>query len=586
MRGLFLSNTLTSISLPHKRAVLLLASCVLLLTQCAKQVVPAGGPKDVTPPKAVKTSPENFSTNLYPRTVSITFDEFIDLKDPATQVFISPTTSTKPLVKLRNKTIEVTLPDTLQPNTTYSIYFGNAIRDLDEGNVLDNFQYVFSTGSYIDSLQLKGTVFNSLDNKPYANALVMLRTDPSDSAIAKTRPDYFARTDADGLFKIGYLRSARYRVTALDDANSNFRYDPTETVAFYDSLVNVVDTNKTVRLYMFRAEPLQNKLLSAKVSTNSRVAVAFAKGVSDLQAELTEPSQTNLQYTYTLQRDTVTLYLPKINADTVRLRLRDDSMDTLVRLRLPPVSPRDTIKRKGNSSSFDVSTNLFRSKADLILPHAQPLRLFFSMPVSAYDSTRLTLVKTSDSTKALPMRTFVGIDTLTHRYFLQVNFNAQTDTAYRLLLSDSLAHDALRTYSRKQRLDFRSGEAEESGNLIVHVKGMDSSSQHILVLQSTGIGYEQRWVLQGKTADVKANDLVPGAYTLQLIYDQNRNRRRDSGNYWQHRQPEKASSYSGGVAIRANWDMEVTVNADNETTATNSGKGLKGSKEPTGTKKK
>ena len=304
------------------RTVLCLLSVVCcLLVQCAKQVTPGGGPRDTEPPKAVKMTPENFSTSIYPTTVTITFDEFIELNDAQTQVFMSPAASTKPVVTLRNKTIEIDMPDTLRLNTTYTLYFGNAIRDLNEANVLKNFQFVFSTGSFIDSLRLQGFVYNALDNKPYANALVMLRRDASDSAIVKTLPDYFTRSDEQGFFRMDYLRGDTFRLTAVDDANSNFRYDATEAVAFRDTLVVVKDTTQTVRLYMFKAEAATNRVISARhTSATNRVVVAFAKPTENLQATLLAPVEAPLAYTYNFYRDTVTFYAPPLTGDTLRMR--------------------------------------------------------------------------------------------------------------------------------------------------------------------------------------------------------------------------------------------------------------------------
>lgn len=557
------------------RTALLLGSCVLLLTQCAKQVVPTGGPKDETPPQTVRMSPENFTTNFYRRDIEISFDEFIELKDAPTQVFMSPSTHVKPTVKLRNKTIYIALPDTLQPNTTYTLYFGTAIRDINEGNVLKNFQYVFSTGSYIDSLRLQGFVYNALESKPYANASVMLRRNASDSAIVKTLPDYFTRTDEQGFYRMDYLRGDAYKLTALDDANSNFKYEPSENVGFRDSLVIIKDTSQIVIMQLFKAEPEKNKLVSARtVGSTGRITVVFAKAVENLKADLVEPVQTNLNYTYNLHRDTVTLYTPTLTVDSLLLHLHENNIDTTLRLKFAPVLARDTLKRKQAGGSGDIVTNLGRTSRDVILPYNIPLRVTFPTPLSFFDSSRIRLSTKSDTTKLLPIQSTLIVDTFFHKHVLQLGYSFKRDSVYVLHLLDSLGHDARRNYTKAKRFEFRYGTPDESGNALIHVKSMDSSRQYILILRSTPLGYERKWMLTGKDADVKANDLVPGAYTLQLVRDDNRNGRRDTGNYWEHRQPETVTNYSGGVTIRANWDAEITLQATgSEPTA--GGKGLK-----------
>lgn len=505
----------------------------------------------------------------------ISFDEFIELNNAQTQVFMSPATRQKPQVKLRNKTLYVTLPDTLQPNTTYTLYFGTAIRDVNEGNVLKNFQYVFSTGAYIDSLRLQGFVYNALESKPYANALVMLRRDATDSAVVKTLPDYFTRTDEQGFYRMEHLRGDAYKLTALDDANGNFKYEPSETVGFRDSMVVVSDTSQIQNLQLFKAEPVNNKLVSARtVGSTGRITVAFAKAVENLQAALVEPTQTNLNYTYNLQRDTVTLYTPVLTTDSLLLHLQQIGIDTTLRLRLTPVSGRDTLRRKQAGGSNEPTANLARTSRDVILPYNTPLRVTFQTPLTFVDSSRLTLTAKTDTTKALPFTSALVVDTFFHKHVLEVNFPFKRDSSYVLFLLDSLGHDARRNFTRAKRFEFRYGTPDESGNALIHVKRMDSSRQYILILRSTQLSYERKWVVGGKEADVKANDLVPGSYTLQLVRDDNRNGRRDSGNYWEHRQPEILTNYSGGVTIRANWDAELTLQATGEESTTG-GKGLK-----------
>lgn len=549
-----------------------------LLVQCAKQVTPGGGPRDTEPPKAVKMMPENFSTSIYPTTVTITFDEFIELNDAQTQVFMSPAASTKPVVTLRNKTIEIDMPDTLRLNTTYTLYFGNAIRDLNEANVLKNFQFVFSTGSFIDSLRLQGFVYNALDNKPYANALVMLRRDASDSAIVKTLPDYFTRSDEQGFFRMDYLRGDTFRLTAVDDANSNFRYDPTEAVAFRDTLVVVKDTTQTVRLYMFKAEAATNRVISARhTSATNRVVVAFAKPTENLQATLLAPVEAPLAYTYNFYRDTVTFYAPPLTGDTLRMRLQLTDIDSTLSLRMLPVTARDTMRRKQTAAS-EPTSNMARTSRDFILPFGYPLRVTFPIPIASFDSSRIALSLRSDTTVRLPFAASLFTDTFYHRSVLQLEHPFKQDSVYVLRLLDSTAVDVQRRYTKAQRFEFRYGTRDESGSLIVHVKDMDSTRQHLLILRSNALAYQRTWILNGKEADVNVADLVPGAYTLQLVFDDNRNNKRDSGNYWQRKQSETTINYSGGVTVRANWDTEVTLQAVSGATSGGGigGKGIKG----------
>ncbi|MEK6616765.1 MAG: Ig-like domain-containing protein, partial [Bacteroidota bacterium] len=154
---------------------LLLASGFwLLASRCAQIVNPNGGPKDVSPPHAVKYIPDSAKTNFSTKNIVIVFDEYIQLNDLQKQLVISPPMNIQPEIKVKGKSLLIELKDTLRKNTTYTFNFGNSIRDFTEANALEDFQYVFSTGSFIDSLKLSGAVKNAFDLKTEKGILVML----------------------------------------------------------------------------------------------------------------------------------------------------------------------------------------------------------------------------------------------------------------------------------------------------------------------------------------------------------------------------------------------------------------------------
>src|SRR4029450_8227611 len=118
------------------------------------------------------------------------------------------------------------LDSELKPQTTYTVNFGNAVKDITEGNTMLNYQYVFSTGDYIDSLRIQGVVKGAEDGQPKEKVFVMLHSDLSDSVIVKERPAYYAITDKAGSFTIGHIKEGVYKLFALNDQNFNLLYDP------------------------------------------------------------------------------------------------------------------------------------------------------------------------------------------------------------------------------------------------------------------------------------------------------------------------------------------------------------------------
>jgi uncharacterized protein (DUF2141 family) len=217
----------------------LLSSVFFLLSSCAQQGSITGGAKDEKPPEVVSSEPANFTTHFKSDHIEISFNEYFDLKDIAKQLVVSPPMSKKPDFKVRGKKLEINFKDSLQPNRTYAINFGDALVDLNEGNPIKNFQFVFSTGSTIDSLQAGGRVIQAFDNKPAEDILVMLYKDNADSLPLKTTPLYLSRTNKEGKFTLKNLAGGSYKIFALKDGNNNLMFDqPAEAVAFQDSLIS------------------------------------------------------------------------------------------------------------------------------------------------------------------------------------------------------------------------------------------------------------------------------------------------------------------------------------------------------------
>ncbi|OFY55421.1 MAG: hypothetical protein A2X22_11170, partial [Bacteroidetes bacterium GWF2_49_14] len=223
----------------HRGLTLCLVPCALcLFLSCAQQGSLTGGAKDEKPPVLVKSEPGNYSTRFTATKVTLTFDEYFELRGISQKLVVSPPMDKKPEFKIRGKELEIVFKDSLQPNRTYALNFGDALVDLNEANPLKNFQYVFSTGTEIDSLEASGKVVLAFDGKPAEDVLVMLYTGTSDSMPIKEIPIYISRTDKEGKFTLRNMAAGSYKIFALKDANSNMLFDqPTEAVAFMDSLI-------------------------------------------------------------------------------------------------------------------------------------------------------------------------------------------------------------------------------------------------------------------------------------------------------------------------------------------------------------
>ncbi len=218
---------------------------------CANMAPPTGGPRDSLPPRLVSAKPPDSARNFNSKKFNLEFDEFVQLDNTNENLLVSPTPKIPPLVESKLRTVTVTIKDTLEPNTTYSIDFGNAIKDINEGNVYKNFRYVFSTGHAIDSLEVSGKVIIAETGKSDSTLIVMLHTHLDDSAVIKEKPRYVARLDPTGSFHFRNLPPGTFAIYALKDEGGQRKYmSQKQLFAFADSPVNT-EKPGSITLYAY-----------------------------------------------------------------------------------------------------------------------------------------------------------------------------------------------------------------------------------------------------------------------------------------------------------------------------------------------
>ena len=223
-----------------KWSILIAGVMFAVILGCARQAAPTGGPKDITPPRVVKSNPPDKSTMFKGKRVVITFNEFIALDKITDNFIISPPLSKKPDIVANRNNLEIDFKEKLKDSVTYTLYFQDAVRDLNEGNPFYNYQFVFSTGNTIDSLSLTGNIFNASNLEIPANAIILLYRNLTDSAAARKMPDYVTFPDKNGGFRVNNIMAGKYRLYALQDKNNNKRFDLSdEGFAFLGIIIEV-----------------------------------------------------------------------------------------------------------------------------------------------------------------------------------------------------------------------------------------------------------------------------------------------------------------------------------------------------------
>lgn len=221
---------------------------------CGQQIPPTGGPRDSLPPKLVSSIPEYGIKNFKGDRITLTFDEYVTLDNPFEKITYSPIPKSNPNAEGRLKNVTIKIKDTLEENTTYNIDFGNSLKDINEGNILKDFSFVFSTGPYLDSAYLIGKVIVAETGNTDSTMIAVLHKNLDDSAVAKEKPRYYTRLKGDGSFLFRNIKAGTYRIFAIKDADGGKKYDqPSELIAFADQPVEM-GKDTAIVLYAFAAE--------------------------------------------------------------------------------------------------------------------------------------------------------------------------------------------------------------------------------------------------------------------------------------------------------------------------------------------
>jgi hypothetical protein len=306
--------------------LLVIFSQLVIPTGCANMIPPSGGPRDSLPPVLVSINPPDSTKNFAGKRIVFQFDEFVTVDNPRENLLVSPVPKIDPLVESRLRTVTVTIKDTLQENITYSIDFGDAIRDINEGNVFKDFKYVFTTGSHFDSLQITGNVIVAETGAVDSTLIVMLHASFDDSAVIKERPRYIAKLEQDGRFKFENLPPARYAIYAMKDEGGQRRYlSKGQLFAFSDSAINTAASPPPVTLYAY-IEEKQEQTAPSDITTPGRPAARNRPGTVDRLSFTTNTQNQQLDLLSNLKLN----FSTKIrDFDSTKLRLTNETYENV-----------------------------------------------------------------------------------------------------------------------------------------------------------------------------------------------------------------------------------------------------------------
>lgn len=522
--------------------------CMTIFSQCANPISPTGGDPDEDPPKldSLESTP-SLQTNFEIQDLYFAFDEWVVVRDPFQQVVISPPLQTFPEVttKGRGVILKFDSEETLLENTTYTINFGSAIQDLNEGNVLENFKFVFSTGDIIDSLKISGHVIDAKEKTPIEGALVMLYDQLSDSMIYQSRPVYFSKSAKDGSFQIENIREDTFQLLALKDENLNYLYDlPTELIAFIDTSIYIGNDSAAIKykLSLFQKEnpvniesTITNLDGVIKVLFNQVIDASNAVPLTDLEGMMVRHEFDTLMIWHTD---------PLVNEHKIEIR----ALNLIDTITIAAKEENDNPRRPGfKYLRSNTRNNAGRTPFD-------PISLRFTNPITQFDSSKIRIVLDSVTFNDFTLQ----IDSVDRRY-LNINASWPEESQGTLVIlpgcaSDMFGQEIIDTTTIK----FKNEALKNFGNIKLNAANLDTNQTYIIHLRDQE-KVIRRAVIQGQTAwSATYSMLTPKTYNVEVILDLNGNGKWDTGEYSEKRQPEPYLKQDI-EPLRAGWDVTAQI---------------------------
>lgn len=571
---------------------------LIFISGCANQGYPEGGPKDESPPRMVASDPPMNATNFKGDEIEIEFNELIVLRDAMQKVVVSPPLNKPPIIRGLGNKVTVILDEELQPATTYTIDFADAIQDNNEGNPLTGFTFSFSTGETQDSLQVSGHLFEADTHTPVAGALVMAHSNLADTAFTKTVPARVAKTNEKGEFTIMNLAEGKYRIFALEDMNRNYRFDqPGERIAWYPDLVEptfewrdrvdslfkdsvTLDTvlytkelvylPDSIQLFLFQEDFEDQYLDTRERKERHRLDFIFNRPLEDSLRVKPIPSVTEKDdwfiYERSLRHDSVMIWITDsslIARDSLTIEavypVRDslnnlvDRVDTLKMFYRDRDTQENRKRRDGDEKEKPARVPLSVRLPGGNLDIGTSVLLSFPVPLSGIVIDSMELTQKAD-TVFQPVNFNIFQDSIRIRNFKIVH-PWMPGGEYRLVIDSAAFQGIYGRVNNPLKSEFKIKTEESYGTLYIDVPNAGDNAL-LQVLNSKEEVIRKAWLPEnGKLA---FRYLKPGEYFLRILEDLNANGKWDTGDFSEGRQPERVHYYPEKIQLRANWDQGVT----------------------------
>ncbi|WP_028888250.1 Ig-like domain-containing protein [Tenacibaculum ovolyticum] len=511
----------------------------VIIVSCARKGRPDGGPKDEDAPIMMVAKPPYETIHFDKKNIKIEFDEYIVLKDLTKQLVVSPPLKYPPIITPQgtpSKYINIEIVDTLKTNTTYTFNFGNAVQDNNENNKLESFKYVFSTGSYIDSLKIKGSVANAFKKEKLKSIGVLLyRLDSTynDSIIYKQKPNYVTSTLDSTNFEFTNLREGKYLLLALKEESKNYLFNSkSDKLGFItDTIYLPKDTLVLNPIRLFK-ELQSYKFKRGKEVVKGKIQFGFEGEKENMKVQLLSEVPKNFKsfYEFEKEKDTLNYWHSPVEKDSLRFIVTNTNFVDTVTVRL----------RKKKIDSLVVSSSVSR-----MLHLNDTLFLEGNNPIVSIDTSKFSLVD----------KDTLAIDFKVEKQSIKkiaVLFKKTPKMNYKFDVLPKGINDLYETTNDTLVYQFKTLTIEDYGSIILDVK---KETKHPVIVELLDKDKVVKTKYISSSGKIEFDLLEPKEYTVRAIIDENNNHTWDTGSFLLRKQPEQVIYFEKKFELRANWEM-------------------------------
>jgi len=510
------------------------------LVDCAKRGIPNGGPKDEEPPFLTYADPSENSTNFKEDRIRLYFNEYIKLKDFRKQLVVSPPID-KSFYTINpqsgaSKFIQIDIKEELENNTTYVFNFGESVVDNNEENPFPFFNYVFSTGNFIDSLNISGNIKSSFQRKPeeyISTFLYPIDENFSDSIIYKGSPNYVASTLDSTNFKMTNLKKGKYLLIALKDENSNYKFDPEfEKIGFTSEPLNLPFSD-SLELKLFQ-ETIPFKSFKPFIENNNKIGFGFKGNADDVKINILNHPNVQSVITKNKETDTLNYWFKEFKYDSLNFEVLNSNY-----------KKNYSLKFKESEKDSLIITSSIKSTLELY----ESFKIISNRPLLKIDNDKINIYD-KDSV-SIPFKVNIN----NNQFDIDFHFEVLPNDNYIVELLPNAITDFFESTNDSLNYSFKTKSRADYGTLKLGIANIQEFPVIVhLINDKEDIIREIK--LNSYEDPCLFENLKPGNYFVRVIFDTNSNGKWDTGNFLKKIQPEKTFHYDQEITIRSNWILE------------------------------